>query len=200
MLCAGCTSSNARPWFEFSGRDAAAGEQASRKAAVRLEAVFGGVCRDPLAEARIERLASQLAKDDPELPQHYHGRLLDSEQLNAASLPGGRLYITRAFYAQLETDEHLAAVIAHELAHLAARDHTRGRCKSRAHALEREMAADLGGIAYLCRAGYSRAAMGEVIALIGEELPVDWKDARLAEAVQVAMALPSREERQSLHH
>lgn len=174
----GCASSG-RPWFEFSGYQTSEHQDCAR-AAARLEVAFGGVIRDQEAEDRIERLAWALAKNDPDLPKHYHCRLLNSTQLNAASLPGGRLYITRAFYAELQDDQHLAAVIAHELAHLAAGDHTRGRCRTRELALQREMAADRDGVSYLRRAGYRQRAMAEAISLIADEQPVSWLDSRLS--------------------
>lgn len=142
--------------------------------------------RDVQAEARIERLARHLAQRDPQLPQQYEARLLNTCKCNAASLPDGRLYITSGFYDQLGDDAHLAAVIAHELAHIAASDHTRGRCCDSEQALQRESAADVAGIAYLAHAGYPSGAMGEVIALIADEQPAGWIETRLSAAQQFA--------------
>jgi predicted Zn-dependent protease len=133
----------------------------------------------------MQRLVRELTDSNPDLPQRYHCRLLKSDTRNAASLPGGRLYITCGFYQVLADDEHLAAVLAHELAHITANDHQRERCKDQEQALQREMLADCAGADYLEQAGFRREAMGEVIALISDIQPDGWTTRRQARVAQM---------------
>jgi predicted Zn-dependent protease len=52
-------------------------------------------------------------------------RLLDSEQVEAFTLPGGYQYITRELLLQLENEGELASVLARGIAHTALRSATR---------------------------------------------------------------------------
>jgi len=47
--------------------------------------------------------------------------VLDSPIINAMALPGGYIYITRGMLAHLTSEDQLAAVLAHEIGHVAAR-------------------------------------------------------------------------------
>ena len=47
---------------------------------------------------------------------------LDHESLNALALPGGYIFITRGLLEKLETEAQLAGILAHETAHVVARD------------------------------------------------------------------------------
>jgi predicted Zn-dependent protease len=47
--------------------------------------------------------------------------ILDSPVINAMALPGGYIYITRGMLAHLNDEDQLAAVLAHEIGHVAAR-------------------------------------------------------------------------------
>ena len=58
------------------------------------------------------------ASDQIALP--YSFKVLDREDLNALSLPGGPVYITKGLIDKLNEDE-LAAVLGHEIAHITAR-------------------------------------------------------------------------------
>ena len=48
----------------------------------------------------------------------YYFMLLDSPDANAFSAPGGFVLITRGLVASMESEEELAAVLAHEIAHV----------------------------------------------------------------------------------
>ena len=51
----------------------------------------------------------------------YHFVVLDSPIINAFALPGGYVYISRGMLANFNSEGELAAVLAHELAHITAR-------------------------------------------------------------------------------
>ncbi len=70
----------------------------------------------------------------PELP--YQFRILDTDQVNAVAIPGGFVYVYRGLLDAVNDDDELAAVIAHEIAHVANR-HSMRR-------LERNLGIQLG--------------------------------------------------------
>lgn len=51
-----------------------------------------------------------------ELPFYF--AVLDSEQVNAYSTPGGYIFVTRGALRQMQDEAELAAVLAHEIAHV----------------------------------------------------------------------------------
>lgn len=52
----------------------------------------------------------------------YHFALLDSPEVNAFACPGGIILITRGMLSSVQNEDELAAVLAHELAHIIHRD------------------------------------------------------------------------------
>ena len=132
-------------------------------ARARVLAQLGQPCADPAATARLNAIANRLVRANPALPQRLRIELLGGSSLNAASLPPDRVFITGGLYEALSEDAGLAAVLAHELAHLAAGDHTKGRAASRAALYAREAAADAEATRYLRAAGYRPCAMRSVI-------------------------------------
>jgi len=81
---------------------------------------------DPKVVERVERIGQVIAaaakEDEPDLT--YTFTVIDSSDVNAFCLPGGYVYIYKGLLDKVESDDELAAVIAHEVAH-AARHHVR---------------------------------------------------------------------------
>lgn len=87
----------------------------------RIVASYGGVYDDPAAAQAIARAVGRLvaASDDPS--QSYRITILNSPAINAFALPSGNLYVTRGLLALADDTSEVAAVIAHEMAHVTAR-------------------------------------------------------------------------------
>jgi beta-barrel assembly-enhancing protease len=58
------------------------------------------------------------ASDRPEIAKGYHAQVLESEDVNALSAPGGFVFVTTGLLKSLESEDQLAAVLAHEVAHI----------------------------------------------------------------------------------
>ncbi len=69
----------------------------------------------------IDRMGNELAAVSarPDLP--YTFRILDDDQINALAVPGGFIYVYRGLFDAIDTNDELAAVLAHEVAHVANR-------------------------------------------------------------------------------
>ncbi len=154
---------------------------AGDRAAPAVEARYGGIFRDAAAEARLLAIAERLAASTPALRTAYHVRLLKSNRLNACSLPGGRLYLTRGLYLRLDDDAQLAAVLAHEMAHIVRKDHFRPSCGNCDEALAREKKADAEAVGFLRRAGIEPRSLVTVLHTIRHVQPPGWSDSRIAE-------------------
>lgn len=92
----------------------------------RIIAAYGGVYSDRAAEIMVARIVGRLlaAADQPNA--QYQVTILDSSEVNAFALPGGYIYVTRGILALASDTSELAAVLAHEIAHVTLR-HARAR-------------------------------------------------------------------------
>jgi len=88
--------------------------------AVALEIVsrYGGLWRDEAATLRVNTLGRSLARYADRQDLTWRFGLLDSDTVNAFSAPGGRVFITRGLYKQLDMDDRLAGVLGHEIEHI----------------------------------------------------------------------------------
>jgi len=131
----------------------------------------------------MERIANRIAAGIPGPPITCRCRLLASKQINAYSLPGGLIYVTQGLYDRLGSDNSLAAVLAHELAHVVAKDSLKPWRVPPCTKLSREMSADCRGVRYLARAGYSTSSMIDLLHLIRPVLSEEWAEARIQAVV-----------------
>lgn len=72
-----------------------------------------------------------MASDRPETFGGYHFLLLDSDQINAFAAPGGLILVTRGMVDLCESEDALAAVLAHEIGHVQAKHGLRAIKSSR---------------------------------------------------------------------
>lgn len=92
----------------------------------KIVASYGGSYDDRSSEIMLARLASKLLVAAGEGDAQLTVTILDSEEVNAFALPGGYIYVTRGILALANDEAELAAVLAHEIAHLTLR-HARER-------------------------------------------------------------------------
>jgi beta-barrel assembly-enhancing protease len=59
-----------------------------------------------------------LASDKPDTFAGYHFLILDSDEVNAIAAPSGFILVTRGLLRCCKTEDQLAAVLAHEVAHI----------------------------------------------------------------------------------
>jgi beta-barrel assembly-enhancing protease len=94
------------------------------QAAPELAREYGGLHPDQNAQAFIDDVCARLIQnsqvDISEWPFECH-LLADNQTINAFALPGGQVFLTAALFNELETEDQLAGVLAHEIGHVAAR-------------------------------------------------------------------------------
>lgn len=94
------------------------------QAAPRLAEQHGGPEPDPEAQALVDRIGQRLVARSAaaESPYEFEFHVLaDDETVNAFALPGGQVFITDALLDRLRSEDQVAAVLAHEIAHVVAR-------------------------------------------------------------------------------
>src|SRR5207302_5286911 len=79
---------------------------------------------DPVVTEYVNRIGQTLVRNsDAKVP--FTIKVIDSEEINALALPGGFLYVTSGLLIATEDEAELAGIMAHEIAHVAARHATR---------------------------------------------------------------------------
>lgn len=82
------------------------------------------VIEDPVIAEYVNRVGQNLVRNsDAKVP--FTIKVLDAEEVNAFALPGGFFFVNSGLILRAESEAELAGVMAHEIAHVAARHGTR---------------------------------------------------------------------------
>ena len=81
---------------------------------------YGGEYKDPKLETMLAIVAGELISQSDDPTRAFDITILNSPTVNAFALPGGYLYITRGLLALANDMSEIAAVLAHEMAHVSA--------------------------------------------------------------------------------
>lgn len=148
---------------------------------------------------RVERILNRIAAVCDRKDLVYSIRVVEEEEVNAISLPGGYVYIFKGLFDQAKTDDQLAGVIAHEVGHITAK-HSMKRLQAAygytllqvlavasrdtqvvqgtmaimntlffAYSQQDEFQADKLAVRYLKRAGFDPQGMVEVLKILQKE-------------------------------
>jgi predicted Zn-dependent protease len=86
------------------------------------------VIDDPVIAEYVNRVGQNLVRNsDAKVP--FTIKVLDTEEVNAFALPGGFFFVNSGLILKTESEAELAGVMAHEIAHVAARHGTRQATK-----------------------------------------------------------------------
>ena len=102
--------------LEFSEEDAYYIGRAAAAAMLKKYSFY----EDPKLESYLNKICQTLVTNSDEpLPYNgYHVKVLDSDEVNAFSTPGGHILITRGMVNCATSEDSMAAILAHEIAHI----------------------------------------------------------------------------------
>ena len=84
---------------------------------------------DPVISEYVNRIGQNIVNNsDAKVP--FTIKVIDSEEVNAFALPGGFFYVNTGLIELAQDEAELAGVMAHEIAHVAARHGTRSATRS----------------------------------------------------------------------
>lgn len=102
--------------FISSEREVRMGKSIAREVENRFK-----LLEDEEMQNRVKGIGERLADVCDRGDITYYFKVLDEEEVNAVSLPGGYIYINRGLIERVESDDELSGVIGHELGHITAR-------------------------------------------------------------------------------
>src|SRR6202158_4218761 len=84
--------------------------------------------QDPVVTEYVNRIGQNLVRNsDAQVP--FSIKVIDSDEINAFALPGGFFYVNSGLILAADEEAEMAGVMAHEIAHVAARHMTRTATK-----------------------------------------------------------------------
>lgn len=158
------------------------------KETVRKLQNSGAIIDDPIITEYIQQLGSQLASgaDDPLV--HFTFFVVNASSINAFALPGGFIGVHAGLIVASESEDELASVIAHEIAHVT--QHHIARSVEKANKMNLPMSAAV--IAAILLGGSDpQVANAAIAATLGgsQQMQLNFTRANEAEADRVGMQL-----------
>jgi predicted Zn-dependent protease len=79
---------------------------------------YGGLVPSPVVQTYVKNLGMKLAKltERPNVPWNFN--VLNSDDINAFAIPGGKVFITRGLLSRMTNEAQLAGVLGHECGHV----------------------------------------------------------------------------------
>lgn len=84
-----------------------------------------GLYQDPDLRGYVQAVGSRLVAALPETPYRFHFDIVDQGEPNAFASPGGYVFVSRGLLAQMNSEDELAGVLAHEISHVTQRHHAK---------------------------------------------------------------------------
>jgi predicted Zn-dependent protease len=82
-----------------------------------------GTSDDPTMNATIQRVGARVAQASDGAGLTWQFRLINDDTANAFALPGGLVGVNTGLFKVVQSDDQLAAVLGHEIAHVTAHHH-----------------------------------------------------------------------------
>ncbi len=122
VLLAGCATvyNPATRREEWIFIDSAQEVQLGRSMAESIIKKENPLLPDPAQQRYVNTIGQRIARVSDRTELIYHFSVLDDEDLNAFALPGGYVYIYSGLLKRLDAEE-AAGILAHEVAHIAAK-------------------------------------------------------------------------------
>ncbi|MDQ0203469.1 M48 family metallopeptidase [Pectinatus haikarae] len=76
---------------------------------------------DAALQARVNKIGQNIVAVSGRKDLKYTFKVLDSDDVNAFALPGGFIYVFRGLTDKMQTDDELAGILGHEVAHIVKR-------------------------------------------------------------------------------
>jgi len=144
-------------------------------------------CDDPVRQARIDAIVSQLAAKAQPQPYTFRVTVVNSPIVNAVAAPGGNIIVFRGLLERTETAEELAGVLAHEVEHVLHRHVTRAIFQHASTGIL--MAALVGDVSSVVAYGLEGArTLGDLQMSRGAESEADREGVRLLQAAGIDTA------------
>ncbi|MCG6892400.1 MAG: M48 family metalloprotease [Desulfobacteraceae bacterium] len=77
--------------------------------------------RDPMVDKYIQGVGKKLAEQFPPQPFSFHFHVIKEDVYNAFATPAGHIYLNSGLITAMDSEDELAGIMAHEMAHVTSR-------------------------------------------------------------------------------
>jgi predicted Zn-dependent protease len=120
---AGCSTNAATGRSQLTGYSREQEIQLGTSAMPSMINEYGGKVNSAAIQSYVtgigHNLSTKTESDNPSLPWEF--TLLDSAEINAFAMPGGKVFVARGLVERMTNEAQLAGVIGHEIGHVTAR-------------------------------------------------------------------------------
>lgn len=133
-----------------------------------VEAEFGKIIKGTEQAKLVERIGKEITQWAYSTDYEFKFQLIDNDEPNAFAFPNGSIYVLTGLFKSIGSDDDLAFVLGHEVAHVIMRHSEKSQqfktkisedpqwaSKVKEFSREHEYESDKYGILYMIRAGYS---------------------------------------------
>jgi predicted Zn-dependent protease len=141
--------------------------------------------KDPFIVNYINKIGQLIVAQHPSPPFEFHFYVVNEDTYNAFAAPGGHVFMYRGLLAAMDSEEELAGILAHEVAHVLSRHISEQIARQKKIGL-----ATLAGILTGVFLGGSPAASGAITTgsiAAGQSLSLKYSRANETEADQVGL-------------
>jgi predicted Zn-dependent protease len=117
---------------------------------------------DPYVLRYYQKVCNKLLKVIGPQEQPFQFHLILSDSLNAFAVPGGYIYFHTETFNSLENEGQMAAILAHEIAHITSK-HFSLRAEKNAAASLANLAGLIAGAVLMSSGGHNSAALGQAV-------------------------------------
>ena len=79
------------------------------------------ISKNPILTAQLDRIGARIAAVSDRQDYTYNFYVIEGDDFNAFTTPGGHVYVYEGLMKALKTDDRIAGVVAHEVGHCAAK-------------------------------------------------------------------------------
>ena len=117
-----------------------------RQYAPEVEKQMGGRIDNVSLQNYIDNVGQRIARVSHKPYWDYHFVALNDKSINAFTLPGGYIFITKGMLKKLTTEAQLAGILAHEIVHVVARHYAAAASRETSESGIMVLAAALSGV------------------------------------------------------
>jgi predicted Zn-dependent protease len=129
LLAAGCAVNPVSGQRELilvsEEQERAAGREGAEQVAAHM-----GILAAPELAAYVAAVGARVAERSPRAGVEWRFEVVDQEVPNAFALPDGHIYVSRGLIELANSEDEVAAVLAHEVVHVAARHHAQRQTRA----------------------------------------------------------------------
>jgi predicted Zn-dependent protease len=144
-------------WFQPARAISIKEEEELAREFLKVVAQHFELIDDPFIVSYVRAVGKKISRHTHDLPFTFHFYVIKEDVYNAFAIPAGHIFINSGLLAAMESEDELAGILSHEMAHAA--------CRHISQQIDRSKKIDLASMAGMVAGIFLGAATGDATAL-----------------------------------